>query len=347
MKKLEALFNDDFTIKDKLMSDKKVTIIVPCYNVAETLSRFLDSVLKQTYQNIQLIAIDDGSTDDTAAILQKYRKKFLQKNMDFLYIYQENQGLGGAINTGLKYIEGEFLCWADPDDFYMDTSVEERLKILVEHKEYDIVSSDAYYYNSDDLTTPIQKATDGLVHKYEPDQFEYLLLEKSHFCSGCHMLRMSAFDKVNPKHEIYPARRGQNWQMLLPIYYCCKRYFLDKPLYGYIIYSNSMSQGDNNEEKALERIDEHERILVETLKNIEMTTDIRKKYLDIIEIRYSEKRFYVAADFKDRRLLKKMYSKLEQLSGLNKNIHKLYLRNNYLFFKLLYKFLDQFKKDDV
>lgn len=329
------------------MCSKKVTIIVPCYNVAETLPRFLDSVLKQTYCNIQLIAVDDGSTDNTAEILKKYRKKFLQENMDFLYIYQENQGLGGAINTGLKHIEGAYLCWADPDDFYMETSVEERLKILEEHKEYDIVSSDAYYYNSDDLTTPIQKATDGLIHKCEPDQFEYLLLEKSHFCPGCHMLRMSAFDKVNPKHEIYPARRGQNWQLLLPMYYHYKRYFLDKPLYGYVIYSNSMSRGDNNEEKVLERIDEHEKILEETLKNIEMNPDIQKKYLNIVKVRYTEKRFYAAIDFRDKRTLKEMYIKLKQLSALSRNTHTLYLRNNYIFWKLLYKIFDLFKRDNV
>lgn len=329
------------------MYSKKVTIIVPCYNVAETLPRFLESVLRQTYRNIQLIAVDDGSTDNTAEILKKYREKFLQNNMDLLYIFQANQGLGGAINTGLKYIEGDFLCWADPDDFYMESSVEERLKILEEHKEYDIVSSDAYYYNSDDLTTPIKKATDGLIHKNEPEQFEYLLLEKSHFCSGCHMLRMSAFDKVNPKHEIYPARRGQNWQMLLPIYYRYKRYFLDKPLYGYIIYSNSMSQGDNNEEKVLERIDEHEKILEETLKNIEMNSGIQQKYLNIVKIRYTEKRFYVAIDFRDKKLLKEKYNMLKQLSAVNRDIHRLYLRNNYIFLKLFYRIFDLFKKDDV
>ena len=119
---------------------------------------------------------------------------------------------------------------------------------------------------------------------------------------------------------------------------------MDRPLYGYIIYSNSMSQGDNNEEKVLERIDEHERILVETLKNIEMNPDIQKKYLDIVNIRYTEKRFYAAIDFKDKRVLKEMYLKLKQLSALNKDIHRLYLRNNYIFLKLFYKILDQLKK---
>lgn len=325
------------------MNDKKVTIIVPCYNVAQTLPRFLDSVLNQTHHNIQIIAVNDGSKDNTAEILQAYNTKFLKKGMELLYIYQENQGLGGAINTGLKHIKGDFLCWADPDDFYMDTSIQERLEILVTHNEYDIVSSDAYYYMNSDLTMPIQKAADGLVHKYEPDQFEYLLVEKSHFCSGCHMLRMSAFDKVNPEHEIYPARRGQNWQLLLPMYYHYKRYFLDKPLYGYIIYPDSMSQGDNSEEKIFERWDEHETILSETLKKIDMDTDARKKYLDIVTKRYIKKRFYTAIDFKDKTMLKIMYKKVKQLIGDDANIYHLYLRNKYIIFKALFKVLDLFK----
>lgn len=108
-----------------------------------------------------------------------------------------------------------------------------------------------------------------------------------------------------------------------------------------------MSQGDNNEEKVLERIDEHERILVETLKNIEMNPDTQKKYLDLVNIRYAEKRFYAAIDFKDKKVLRDMYLKLKQLSALNKHLHRLFLRNNYIFLKLFYKILDQFKKDDV
>lgn len=326
------------------MSDEKVTIIVPCYNVAKTLPRFLDSVLKQTYQNIQLIAVNDGSTDDTEKILKKYSKKFLQRNMEFLYLFQENQGLGGAINTGLKYIKGDFLCWADPDDFYMETSIEERVKILVEYTEYDIVSSDAYYFNEDNLNMPIQRATDGLEHKYETDQFEYLIFEKSHFCPGCHMLRMSAFNKVNPRHEIYPARRGQNWQLLLPMYYCYKRYYLDKPLYAYIIYSNSMSHGDDNEEKMVKRLSEHEKILLETLKRMQMDVDIQTKYLNIIKKRYAEKVFYVAIDFRDKKLIKESYMKLKQLSALNRNIRNLYLRNSHIFFKIFFKAFDYIKK---
>ena len=107
-----------------------ITLIVPCYNVGKTLERFLQSVLKQTYRHIQIVFIDDGSTDNTATILKKYQPIFSSAKMKMQYIYQKNAGLGSAINTGLKYIEGEYLCWADPDDFYMKDS----MKITVKYQ---------------------------------------------------------------------------------------------------------------------------------------------------------------------------------------------------------------------
>ena len=284
-----------------------VSLIVPCYNVANTLSRFLDSVMEQTYKNIQVIAVNDGSTDNTEDILKEYQQFFLQRGMLFDYIYQDNQGLGAAINTGLKYIKGEYLCWADPDDFFEKTSIQERLEILESNKEFDIVSSDANYYKFDNLKSPIQRATDGLIHKYDPNQFEYLLAEKSHFCPGCHMLRMSAFDKVNPTHEIYPAKRGQNWQLLLPMYYKYHRYYLDKPLYNYIVYPNSMSRGDIDLVSVVSRLNEHEIILIETIKKIDMEADEKRKYLNLVKIRYAKKRFYAAIDYKSKVDLKKYF----------------------------------------
>lgn len=326
------------------MCDAIVSIIVPCYNVANTLSRFLDSVMEQTYQNIQVIAVNDGSTDDTESILKKYQQFFLQKGMVFDYIYQDNQGLGAAINTGLKYIKGDYLCWADPDDFFVETSIQERIEILENNDEYDIVSSDAYYYKFNDLNNPVQRATDGLIHKDDPNQFEYLLFEQSHFCPGCHMLRMSAFDKVNPNREIFPAKRGQNWQLLLPMYYKYHRYYLDKPLYNYILYPNSMSRGDSDLVSVVLRLNEHETILVETINKIDMEIDEKKKYLNLVKIRYAKKRFYAAIDFRNKRALKKSFLELKSLSALNSDICRLYLRNKFMIFKVIFKSIDKVKK---
>ncbi len=209
------------------MKNELVSVITPCYNVANTLVCYLQSLLNQTYENIEVIAVDDGSTDETANILKKYISIFSQHRMTLKYIYQKNSGLGAAINTGLKYVSGEYLCWADPDDFYIPTSIEKRIKILQDHLEFAVVSSDAYVFYSENLQKPIKREATRFVHRYEYNQFEYLLTEESHFCAGCHMIRMSAFDEVNPERKIYPAKRGQNWQLLLPVYYKYKRFYLD------------------------------------------------------------------------------------------------------------------------
>lgn len=321
-----------------------ITLIVPCYNVGKTLERFLQSVLKQTYRHIQIVFIDDGSTDNTAIILKKYQPIFSSTEMKMRYIYQKNAGLGAAINTGLKYIEGEYLCWADPDDFFMEDSMEKRVNILEKNENYGMVTSDAYYYRFNDLNNPIKKASEGIKNCFNENQFEYLLNEKSILCPGCHMLRVSAFKDVNPQCEIYPARRGQNWQLLLPIYYKYKRFYLDEPLYGYVIYNQSMSQGDVTKEKVLERWKEHESILVETLKRMKMDSKELEKYLNIVKVRYAKKRFFTAIDFRDKKLMKEQYDLLKIDEESKNELKLLYYRNKYLTLKILFKIWENIKE---
>ena len=87
--------------------------------MAETLVQYLTSILNQTYKHLEVIAVDDGSTDDNSKILKDYQSVFQKNQMELKYVFQKNAGLGAAINTGLKYVTGSYLCWADPDDFFM------------------------------------------------------------------------------------------------------------------------------------------------------------------------------------------------------------------------------------
>lgn len=326
------------------MKDKIVSIITPCYNVAETLERYLRSILSQTYKHLEVIAVDDGSTDCTSKILKEYQAVFRENQMELKYIFQKNAGLGAAINTGLKYVTGSYLCWADPDDFFMPESIEKRLKILLNNPEYAVVSSDAYVFYSNDLKHPVKREASRFDHREEENQFELLLREESHFCAGCHMVRMSAFDQVNPEREIYQARRGQNWQLLLPLYYHYKRKYLDEPLYAYIVYPQSMSAGDTTEEKELIRWAEHEKIIVETLKRISMRPGEEEKYLNQTTKRYAMKRFYTAIDYRDRELLIRQYRLLERDDAVTKEVKRLYLRNRYFIWKIFFKLRDSVKE---
>ena len=326
------------------MKNELISIIAPCYNVADTLERYLKSILNQTYKHIEVIAVYDGSTDDTANILNQYCSVFSANKMTLKYLYEDNAGLGAAINTGLKYVTGDYLCWSDPDDFYFPTSMEKRLQAFHEHPECAVVSSDAYVYHANDLEHPLKREAARFTYRQEPNQFELLLKEESHFCAGCHMVRMAEFEEVNPEREIYPARRGQNWQLLLPVYYKFKRYYLDEPLYGYVLYPQSMSTGDVTEEKVMLRWDEHETILLETLQKIQMSSTEHETYRHMVVTRYAQKRFYSAIDFRDKKTMTEQYQILCGLQENTEDIQKLFFRNRNVLCKAIGKLISSIKK---
>ena len=332
-----------FKEKKRVMTQEIISIIVPCYNVENTLPRFLESIVNQTYKNIEIIAVDDGSTDNTAKILKNYIHILGSKKIVLKYIYEENAGLGAAINTGLKYVTGDYLCWSDPDDFYFPTSMEKRLNAFYDHPDCSVVSSDAYVFYSDNLKKPLKREAERFDKRHEKNQFELLLNEESHFCAGCHMVKMKDFDKVNPNREIYPARRGQNWQLLLPVYYKFKRYYLDEPLYAYVVYTDSMSNGDNTEDKEMNRWAEHEEIIRQTLQRIPLTNEELEKYDKEVTIRYAKKRFFTAIDYRDKKEIRQQYVILKEYQENSNEIRNIYLRNYYLAWKVFFKIWDTFK----
>ena len=307
-----------------------VSIITPCYNAEKYIARLMDSVLEQTYNNIEFILVNDGSNDDSELIIKKYEKKFAKRGYIFKYHYQENAGLGAAINAGLKLFTGEYLCWPDADDYLEKESVSERVKVFEKHSDCAVVTSNAYVRDCEHLDTYKYLIADELKNSSEKRQFELLLNEESIFCPGCHMIKVSAFLEVNPKKEIYPARRGQNWQLLLPVYFKYERYFLDKPLYNYIIYPNSMSKNADTVESKLMRYAEHAKILKETLKMIEeVQSENMQQYYLFLEDKYAKLRMKTAIQYGDKELFHKEYIKKKQMIGLDKEDIIMCLRNRY------------------
>ncbi len=97
-----------------------ISVIIPTYNIAPYLPRCLDSVLNQTYPNIEIVAVDDGSTDDTAKVLQSYA----EQHATLRVIQQENSGVSAARNAGLEAATGEYLFFLDGDDWLSPTALE-------------------------------------------------------------------------------------------------------------------------------------------------------------------------------------------------------------------------------
>lgn len=98
----------------------KVSIIIPVYNVRDYIETCLQSVLKQSYDNIEIILVNDGSTDGSDFICESFERK----DSRIIYISQENRGLSGARNTGLKYVTGDYIFFLDSDDFIAVNTIE-------------------------------------------------------------------------------------------------------------------------------------------------------------------------------------------------------------------------------
>lgn len=120
-----------------------VSAIVPIYNVAIELPECLNSLVDQTLEDLQIILVDDGSTDESGTIAQEYAATY--SNVEYHYI--ENQGLGYARNWGMQFAQGEYLCFPDSDDIIEPFAFEEMLELAHKH-DADIVLCDADRFNT-------------------------------------------------------------------------------------------------------------------------------------------------------------------------------------------------------
>lgn len=130
------------------MSIPLISVIVPIYNAEIYLRQNLDSILNQTLKDIELICVDDGSTDFTLKILKEYQ----EKDSRIIIIQQNNQKAGIARNTGLKIAKGKYIIFLDADDFFKDTMLEELYnKAEIDNADTVVCS----YYNYDAKTNKV------------------------------------------------------------------------------------------------------------------------------------------------------------------------------------------------
>lgn len=219
------------------MKQELVSIMSPCYNMESYIGRFLDSLIAQTYKNLEIILVNDGSTDRTEEIIKSYIPLLESEGYNVLYIVQENAGQSSAINNGLKHVSGNFLTWPDSDDWLTPDSIEKRVDFLKKHLDVGMVRC-----NMESIDDESGKSL-GLIEKgikipfAIENAFKKIVFSETWTGAGACMIRMDYFDKVVPDREIYVTRKGgQNWQLMLPmaqnypfwqmpdvLIYCCIR----------------------------------------------------------------------------------------------------------------------------
>ncbi len=182
-----------------------VSIIIPAYNVAPYIAQCLESVIAQTYPHIEIIVVDDGSTDETHAIAQTYA----QKDRRIRIVQKQNGGLSSARNAGLKAATGDYLVLFDSDDLMIPTKIAHHIQWLEAHTEYSCVYSDLIHFY--DKTTKMYKLS---IPTLGQDQYLTLLrgncINPNTFC-----MKREVYEAVGGFDE--SIRSAEDWEYWLRV----------------------------------------------------------------------------------------------------------------------------------
>ena len=304
-----------------------VSIITPCFNGERYLDRYFQCVLSQTYPNLELVFINDGSTDKTEEIALGYREKLENRNIRYIYEYQKNQGQAAALNRGLKLFTGEYLTWPDADDEMTANNISEKVKYLLDHPDISMVRSNGIII--DDSGNSHRLADKSACDP--EDIFEDILFVKTYGCCGCYMISRELFLKCYPDRNIFESRAGQNWQLLVPAASRTLCGYIDKDLY--IVYAHDDSH--SRKKKSPKEDWEHWNRFTDVLLNAIQASDCDKeKYAHSIKTVKAEQYFYYAVTTGKKDLL------LDSLKQL-KQYRKISLKEYLLFVKKYTEFIIQ------
>lgn len=238
-----------------------VSVVTPVYNGESHLPQMLDSVLGQTYPKMEMILVDDGSTDGTVQVAEQYRGKFAAKGYSYRIIRAVHKNASAALNQGLAFVAGEYLIWPDSDDRLEPESVEKRVGFLKQHPQYQCVRSLSYYF--DDKTGELREAEEQRGDLSKEDLFWDILEVKTFVCCGCYMIKSGCFFQIYPDRHIPEYPVGQNFQMLLPYMYRHKCPTILEPLYGVCVREGSHSRTKLTQEEEEKKYRDYENLVDE------------------------------------------------------------------------------------
>lgn len=286
-----------------------VSVIIPCYNEERYIERSVRSVISQGYAPIELVVVDDGSADKSKDVVLRLQAEFGTADKAIKYIHKENGGLGSAIDTGLKHINGAYLALLDADDRFLPNAIAEMAAFLDAHPDYAGVRASGYRVNGETRTFFATHAAE----KTETDIFPLLVEGVINNWAGTYMLRTDRLFAFYPQKSIYPSRCGQNLQLLMPCAYGGKFGFIDKPLMEYISRGSSLSVGDT--EKLLKNADGYYDIRLNTLNLIfpDKGAEEYLRFKNLAELSYRRQRLDIAYTANDKKLQKAEYKKLSAL----------------------------------
>ena len=243
-----------------------ISIIVPVYNCDKYLARSIDSLLNQTISNIEIICIDDGSTDESFKILNDYASK----HSHIILLRQENKGPAIARNRGLAIAQGEYIMFCDSDDWYKRDMCEKMLQ-TIRLKDVDMVMCDCNIVKEDESYKV--RDDDIIYHKLNTFGYHTLTVELKHKVNSVlwnKIFKKSILDKNNID---FPSGHYHDDMAFILQYLCSSKnvYGIDFKLYNYVFRSNSIMHQTyfsvNDDKKLFDVIDALKYFYIKLIKN--------------------------------------------------------------------------------
>ncbi len=282
-----------------------VSIITPCYNGEKYLDRYFSSVLNQTYENLELIFVNDGSTDKTEEMALPYKEMLEKRNIPFTYLYQDNAGQAAALNEGLKIFKGDILVWPDSDDEMTPDSIEKRVEFLEKHPELGIMRSNGLVVNDE---TCESKRIDDKSHPEAEDIYEDIMLLRTYGNPGPYMIRRSLLEECYPDLDIFVSRAGQNWQIYVPAFSRSLCGYLDEDLYVIHEHDDSHSRIERSAEQMYERWHDYTEIVLKSMKAGTRNTEY---YRNLVKENEARQIFYYAVSVRDIPVIKEEFKNIK------------------------------------
>lgn len=259
--------------------ERKFSIILPVYNVENYLEDCLDSIYNQTYKNIELIVVNDGSTDSSLNILKKYQANYLP---DMIILNQENKGLSEARNRGLELVTGDYIYFLDSDD-YIDISMFEKIQKVIEKNEVDLLKFDAMpFLDNDGVDHPL------IIDEYDSSKYlksntilnqrKFLKLMKKNFLAPVWLYCVKA-DIILNNQLIFKKGLLHEDELFTPeLFLKCKTFYYINEMFFYRRYRENsiMTSADRN----MKSIDNYF-IVISKLNDIRLENkDFKKSFIN-------------------------------------------------------------------
>lgn len=182
-----------------------VSVIIPTYNRAYILPKAIESVINQTYPRIELLVVDDGSTDNTPYIVPKYKLKYIRLPKNF--------GPSFARNIGIEQAKGELIAFLDSDDVFVKKKIKKQVDFLEKHPQYQIVQSDEIWYKGTRRINP---------KKYHEKASKYFLDRAVKLCvvsMSTVLMKREIFKKIGLFDIDFPVCEDYEFWLRVALFY--------------------------------------------------------------------------------------------------------------------------------